>query len=169
MELWQPAIVIGAACLLAALAAYLRDTSKFIFPVVIALIGAFLTGAQVVKATLPGGGSVELSRQVIDTTQKASATVDASTAASAKQNDVLQQLSSRLDTLQSAIQTLQTELNSRLAATDVAPVMLPQVQSLDASRANLSAALKENFLAQQRLVVKSKELSKAVRSLAAGQ
>jgi hypothetical protein len=166
MELSQPSIIIGAACLLAAFVAYLRDTRRAIFPIVLALVGVFLCGAQVVKAALPGGGSIELSN-VVDATKKASQTVDASSDAIAKQNAVLQQLGTRLDTLQSAVQTLQTELNARLAQTNTPPVVLPQAQALDASRANLDAALRESFVAHQNLATQSTELRTAVRSLPA--
>jgi hypothetical protein len=167
MELSQPSIIIGAACLLAAFIAYLRDTSKAVFPIVLALVGVFLCGAQVVKAALPGGGSIELSK-VADATKKASKTVDASSDAIAKQNAVLQQLGTRLDTLQSAVQSLQTELNARLAQTNTPPVALPQAPALAASRASLDAALKESFVAHQHLATQTAELRTAVKSLPTG-
>ncbi len=164
-----PTLIIGAACLLAAFIAYLRDTSKAIFPVVLALVGVFLCGAQFVKWTGPDGTSLELSAQVVDATRQASATVDASSDALARQNTVLQALGARMDTLQSAVQSLQNALNQQLAQNNAPQLVLPQAQALDASRASLSAALQASVSAHEKLAVQSRALRTKVEALPTDQ
>ena len=169
MQLSDPLVVIGAASLVGALIAYLRYTAKAVFPIVLALVGVFLCGAPEVKANIPVGCSVEFTRQVVATTQQVIATNDASTAALAKQDAVLQQLGTRLDTLQAGLRTLQTAVNTRLAQADAAPVAVPELQTLDASRADLGLVLRSSQLAHQRVTIANNQLRSAVESLTAKQ
>lgn len=158
MHLWDATTIIGALSLLAAFVAYLKNTEKPIFPVVLALVGVFLCGAQAVKATIgPNNTTVEFSRQV-------AATADASNNLLAKQNTALQQLGARLDGLETAFKTLQTAVNTKLAQSSTPPVAVPQLQALDVNRQNFQILLRNSQLAHQRVVVETNQL----KSVAAG-
>ena len=159
MNFWNATTIIGALSLLGALGAYLKNTDKPIFPVVLALVGVFLCGAQAVKATIgPNSTTVEFSRQV-------AATADASNNLLANQNAAMQKLGSRLDTLETAFKTLQTAVNTKLAQSSTPLVAVPQFQALDASRQDFRILLRTSQLAHQRVMVETNQLKSAAAAL----
>ena len=159
MHLWDATTIIGALSLLGALAAYLKNTLKPIFPVVFALVGVFLCGAQAVKATIgPKSTTVEFSRQV-------AATADASNNLLGKQNAAMQQLGLRLESLENAFKTLQTAVNTKLAQSSTPPVVVPQIHALDASRQDFRILLRNSQLAHEQVAVQTNELKSAAAAL----
>ncbi|MHA7819889.1 MAG: hypothetical protein ACX930_09615 [Erythrobacter sp.] len=147
-------LVVGAALLGGAIYVYLRDTSRYVFPIVLALIGAFLMAAEQVSATFPGGGGISLAR---DVAEKSSEAADQLLEASQQNSEAIAGLNAALTDYQSAFKTYQEDVNQRFADLDEEPVPMPtldieqsrlQVQSsIEAARsANDEAQVQSNAL-----------------------
>lgn len=125
MDLLQIALLVaGAALLGGALYAYLKDTSKYIFPVALAVIGAFLMAAEQVSATFPGGGGISLAR---DVAEKSSEAADQLLEASEKNSEAIAAISDSLEAYQTAFEKYQEDVNQRFAALDEEPVPPPDL------------------------------------------
>lgn len=147
-------LVAGGGLLLAAVGCYLKDTGRMGFPIVLALLGAFLLAADEVSASLPGGGSVKLAREVAE---KSSEAADALLAASQKNSEAIEAINTALTDSQDAFSSYRDEVNERFAALDELPVAAP-TQQLEQSRAAVQTRIREANSANNAAKVQSKAL-----------
>ncbi len=153
-------LVTGGVLLLAAVGCYLKDTARVAFPIVLALLGAFLLAADEVSASLPGGGSVKLAKEVAE---KSSEAADALLAASQKNSEAITAISTALTDSQNAFADYRNEVNERFAALNEQPVAAPNGQ-LEQSRAAVQTKIREANSANNAAKVQSK----ALRDLSGG-
>lgn len=130
-------LVVGAALLGGAIYAYLRDTSKTIFPIVLALVGAFLMAAEQVSATFPGGGGISLAR---DVAEKSSEAADQLLEASQQNSDAIAGLNESLTAYQAAFEKYQEDVNQRFADLDEEPVPVPTL-NIETSRLQVQSSI----------------------------
>lgn len=147
-------LVVGAGLLGGAIYAYLRDTSKYLFPIVLALIGAFLMAAEQVSATFPGGGGISLAR---DVAEKSSEAADQLLAASQQNSEAIAGLNETLTAYQSAFEDYQSEVNQRFSDLDEEPVPAPTL-NIEQSRLQVQSSIEAARSANDEAQVQSNAL-----------
>ncbi len=153
--------IAGGLLLLAAVGCYLKDTGRVVFPIVLALIGAFMFAADEVSASLPGGGSVKLVREVADQSAEAA---DAMLKASEKNSEAISAINTALTDSQEAFASYREEVNDRFAALDEQPVAAP-TQQFEQSRAAVQSKIDAANSANSAAKIESKELRNLSRGI----
>ncbi|MEL6878148.1 MAG: hypothetical protein AAGL68_08640 [Pseudomonadota bacterium] len=138
----------------------MKDTGKVIFPIVLALIGAFMLAADEVSASLPGGGSVKLAREVAEQSSDAA---DAMLEAAKKNSEAITAINTALTDSQEAFASYREQVNERFAALDEQPVAAP-TQQFEQSR----AAVQSKIEAANNANSAAKIESDALRNLSRG-
>ncbi len=128
-------LILGAVLLLASIIVFLVRKENPTFPIILALGGIFLCAAQSVRASLPGGVSVEFQRAVSDAAEKNG---DLAT----QQEAAIQALSAQVATLQGSFTAYQTAVNDRFDKLSTAPVPVPDKDKLAQSSAAVQEQLK---------------------------
>ncbi len=118
-------LVIGVLLLIGAIASYWKDTSKAVFPALLAVGGIFLTGAQTVRANIPGIGEIELLKN------KAEQTSDTALAlgeASVANKQAIDAINEELELQRQAFADYRDEVNRRFRSLNQRPVTLAPIQ-----------------------------------------
>lgn len=147
-------IVVGAALLGGSIFAYLRDTSRYIFPIVLALVGAFLMAAEQVSATFPGGAEFRLAKEVAETSSLATEQL---LEASEQNSAAIAGLSETLTAYQAAFGEYQTEVNARFAALDEEPVPAPAL-NIEQSQMQVQSSIRAARASTREAQVQSEAL-----------
>lgn len=149
-------IGIGVITILGGLAAYFRDTSKAMAPIVFAGLGAVLLGVSTVKLNFtPEGGSVEIG--------PVAAATSSNTEAGKQNAAALAAMSARFDTLQAAIDDLKTQVNTRLAQTNAPPITLQSLDNLRLTRPQFNASIAASTAASVQAVQANTRLQAQLR------
>lgn len=152
-------MIAGALMLAAAVACYLRNTERFVFPIVLALIGVFMLAADVVKAELPGGIKLEMQNLA----QSSSDAAKAVSEASQRNSEAIAALSASLSTSQKAFADYRDEVNERFAAMNRRPVALPDAAQVQETQAAVAARIREADSANREAVEKANALETIVQ------
>ncbi len=138
MEIILP--VIGVLLLAGSFAAYWKDTSKAVFPALLAIGGLFLCGAQSVRATIPGIGEIELLQETASKTSDAAVALAEASAANKLAIDAINE---ELTVSRESFDEFRAQVNRRFRQLNQRPIAIPQ---LEARRIEQS-----QILAQQRI------------------
>lgn len=133
MNLEVVLLVIGVLLLIGAIASYWKDTSKAVFPALLAVGGIFLCGAQTVRANIPGIGEIELLK---DTAGKTSEAAVALAEASAANKQAIDAINAELEVSRETFETFRDQVNRRFRSLNQRPVALtqPQIQRIEQSQ-----------------------------------
>ena len=155
----------GGLLLLGSIGSYLRDTTKFVFPLALALIGAFLLAADHVSASLPGGAEFTLTKELKAAVDQSSTTADELLDASQKNSAALEEINKAFSASQEAFAAYQAEVNERFAALDEPPVPTPQFQINSSA---ISQAIRDANQANTRAKIESDELRELTKKVQIG-
>jgi hypothetical protein len=155
-------IGVGAIAIIGGMASYWRNTERWMAPVVFAAVGAVLLGVSSVKMNFtPEGGSVEIGPVVAASKTNADA--------AQKNADAIAAMGQRFDSLQTAIDDLKTQVNTRMAAQagpPAPPIVLRNLEALTLSRPQFNAQLNASTNASAKAVETSAKLQLRDRALA---
>lgn len=149
--------IIGVLMLVASVAVYWKDSSKAVFPIILAIGGIFMSAAQHVKASV-AGVDVELNRTVDTVVQASTDNGDLLLA----QQEALKALADDLGKLRESFVAYQEAANQRLAALDAQPVPVPDEAAIAASAERLEATLSAARVATEPVARVNKELKTVV-------
>ncbi|WP_284126189.1 hypothetical protein [Parerythrobacter aestuarii] len=149
----------GGLSLVAAIACYLKNTERFVFPIALLLIGVFLLAANVVKAELPGGVKIELQKLADNSSEAAKALTEASQ----RNGEAIAALNESMAASERAFAAYRIEVNKRFAALNEPEVRLPQSQQVLQSRQVAASKIREARSANELAVDKTKILEEMAK------
>ncbi|MEM8725718.1 MAG: hypothetical protein AAGE86_09380 [Pseudomonadota bacterium] len=125
MNLEITLLIIGVLLLVGSIASYWKDTSKAVFPALLAVGGIFLCGAQTVRANIPGIGEIELLKSKAEQT---SDTAVALAEASAANREAIDAINAELEVSRESFDQFRNQVNRRFQRLNQRPIALPQAQ-----------------------------------------
>jgi len=118
-------LVIGVLLLVGSIASYWKDTSKAVFPALLAIGGIFLCGAQTVRANIPGIGEIELLKNKAEQT---SDTAVALAEASAANKQAIDAINAELTVSRESFDEFRDQVNRRFGRLNQRPIAVAPVQ-----------------------------------------
>jgi len=118
-------LVIGVLLLVGSIASYWKDTSKAVFPALLAIGGIFLCGAQTVRANIPGIGEIELLKNKAEQT---SDTAVALAEASVANKQAIDAINAELTVSRESFDEFRDQVNRRFGRLNQRPIAVAPVQ-----------------------------------------